>query len=171
MSLHSPWIIQDARPKIMNAHLTFISRMTRFLFTYTDGQYSYYGRMWQYSSLIAECARLEVVDEALMLTLSTEIQSLYTQSLSTHNGMVIIDSQWIISRNSHLHPKASCPLTIGWTTSHGMWAMDDPKAPTLPHFPLAIYRMLIHPLLFAQYPLTTSPFLIKLLLLNFHELP
>jgi len=75
MLLHSPMIIWDARPNIIDDLLTLISRMRqpacRFPFFYKDSQYFLFGRRWLCSPLIVKGVSLKIVDALLTFTWKT----------------------------------------------------------------------------------------------------
>jgi len=82
-------------------------------------------RMWQCSSLSAECVRLKIVDALLMLTVITSKQPSYTQYLYAKNGILIIDIQYWICKYYHFHPGASLTLNFWSTSIHIIWARSN----------------------------------------------
>ena len=82
-----------------------------FHFTFKHDQYFHICRMWQCSPSIAECIKLNINDTRLTLTLNPSWQWLYAQYIDAKAGIVIRDSQYIISICTHMHPKI-CPYSI-----------------------------------------------------------
>jgi hypothetical protein len=78
------------------------------LVSYNVGQYIKFGRMSLCNPLIGKCIYLIIIDTQLMLTLHTLKQSLYAQSLYATNHIVIIDSQYIMSRHFLAIQKHCC---------------------------------------------------------------
>ena len=115
-----PWIIQDSRPKIVDALLMLISRMGQRAFhsrfCLLNRQYIHFGRMKLYSHLFAGNVRLTIVDARLTHKLLTYSQSVDAQQLSSKIHTVVIGSRLIISIYKHLNPTASKPLNFCSTT-------------------------------------------------------
>jgi len=101
-----------------NEHVTF-------LFTYINGQYNHFGRMWQCSPLIADNVRPKIVEAPLTLTSMTYKQSLDAQQLDAKMHAVVVGRQWIVSMYKYSLRKASKPLNFSSTTTHITWVIND----------------------------------------------
>jgi hypothetical protein len=95
------------------------------IFCYNTFQDIHFGRMWQFSPLIAKCASLKVVNTLLTLTLITSKQPLFTQSLYSTNYMNIIDIQYCVCMYYRLHAGGLLPLSFWLTIIHAIWVRDD----------------------------------------------
>jgi len=93
------------------------------LFSYNADQYIYFGRMWQFSPLIAKGVWLIIIDTPLTPAWNTSKRSFYTQLFYTTNCIVIIDSQYGLSLYNRLHAEALWSLNYWSTTIHIIWVM------------------------------------------------
>jgi len=129
-SRHTPLsITQNARTKILKPHCPWsLGRDNERVighFLYNSDQYIHFGRMWQCGFLIAKCVRLEIIDTLLTLTLIKSKQPSYIQTLYAMNHILLMDIQYCVCRNYHLHPGSKLPLNFWSTSIHIIWLWDD----------------------------------------------
>jgi len=129
MPLHSPVIIWNSRPKIFHPPLTLISRMRQQACRFTFYLYRE-SRLLFWEDLTMQpfdCQKGKTknhwpsVDTYPKVILT--VIGCSTIVLIIHSA--IIDSQCIISRYNHLHPKASRPPCFWATTIHVVLGMSD----------------------------------------------
>ena len=133
MTLHSPVIITDARPKIVDASLTLIFRMGQ-----EACRMRFYQLRWPLLPLwmdaimqLCDCGMGKTVnhwrsiDAHLRAILGDMLTVIGCATIVRKMYKVYSGSQYSISMYYYLHPKASCPLSVWATTIHIIWMMND----------------------------------------------
>ena len=133
MLLHSPVIIQDTRPKIVDAPLTLISRMGQGVC-----HLRFYLLRWPILFLLMDatmqpldCWMCKTVNclhsvDAHLRALLRDILTVIGYPIIVHKmHTVFIDSQYSISTYYHFHPKPSRPLGCWAPTIHVTWMIND----------------------------------------------
>jgi hypothetical protein len=125
----TPVIIQDARPEISDAPMTLICSMGQrnfpFSFYVSSGPIT---APWiNVTMKHFDCPhyRTKIVYSPLTLTLETNKQSFSAHFRMLEIHTVIFDSQYTVSRDNHLHLKASWPLGFWGTTIHVISPMNN----------------------------------------------
>jgi len=129
MSLSSPVIIQDARPKIDNAALTLIAQM---------GQPACHFAFFLQSRPILplwEDVTMELFDcrqgktksrwRSVVAHLNDILTVIGCSTILQKVQIVIMDSQYIVSMYNYLHSKASRPLCFWAMTTQDIWTITD----------------------------------------------
>jgi hypothetical protein len=177
--LHSPVIIQGARPEIINTPLTFISMMRP-----EACSLPLYLLSWPIRILVTEATMppcdsrkcktfnyWHFVDAHLCAHLSDILTVIGCLTIEQKMPTVLIGSQYTVSTYCRLNPRSSIQLSIWATTIHVICMINNVDPSHFSAFGLAIYGIKIHALVLYIYSWTSSPFLIQLILLNFHDVP
>jgi len=127
--LHSPVIIKDARPKIIDAPLTLSSRMG-----HRPCWFPFYLQSRPILPLSknvtmqpSDCGKRKTRNcwRSIDAHLNDILIFIGCSTITRKMHIVIIDSQYIVSIYNYSHPKASSPLCFWATTTHDIWGMND----------------------------------------------
>jgi len=132
MPLHSPIIIQDARPQIVDTMVTLISMMGQgacrlplyllrwpILLLWMDVTMQHFD-CWMGKTVNHWCSvhthhRAHLNDILTVIGCSTIVHKMHT---------VFIGFQYTVSTNYHLHPRAMRPFSLWATTVQIIWMMN-----------------------------------------------
>jgi len=133
MLLHIPVIIQDARPRIVNALVTLISMMgqgaCRLPFCLLRRPIL---PLWVDATMqLFDCLmdttvnRWRSIDAHLRAHLRDTLTVIGCWTIVHQIHIIFIGSQYTVSTYYHLHPKASRHVSFSATTIHVVWMMND----------------------------------------------
>jgi len=124
--------------------------------------------MWQF-----DCRQWETMNH------SHSVDASITHSLTVIKRSIIvvqmyiciIDNQYVLSAYYYLHPETFAALTIWFTTAWVIWAINDVAILRSSAFGRQFAARRSSPKFLINICLSVPPFLIQLLLLDFHDRP